>query len=343
MLSPKVLPLGRFVILLSLLMAGISSPLATDVQAQPGVLQVKPIEQAVLAAVTHFNGSPPTDGAFVEVYRISADQHWAFGSVALLTPRQEQPKNAAEAELHDELPEARLWLAHQTTAGWEVTMDYTPGFDRWLQEAPQAVVNAQEKTLLRLAVPVATYGTLGDPGTTPAASSELASSKIPDGYFSLPWTPGQRWKLTGGPHGWGGRKRPWSALDFAGGDGRVMAAREGLVYRPCGDTTWVQIRHGDGWVTDYYHLTNIPRYPQGARIERGQYVGTIGTAVACGGSAFGAHVHFNIRYNGEHSSWNRRKLGDWTIRQGSRPYQGYAKRSDTKVRPQHWMFNDGEW
>jgi LasA protease len=248
-------------LLLSLGLLSIAIPLVLLRRAIAGKPQPAAIEQSVIAAITRLKGNPAAHGTLIKVQRVSEDQRWAFGTVALLIPTQKPPTVEAAA-LPDDIPEGRLWLAHQTSRGWMAALDATLLFDRWLEEAPPAVVSTEEQAIL------------GSAGPESRSATEAATT-LPSSQLSLPWAPGQSWMLTGGPHGWGGGKkewkqRPWSALDFAGGDGRVRAAREGLVYLPCGETTWIQIRHGDGWVTDYYHLTNIPQFVDGTWIERGQ-------------------------------------------------------------------------
>src|SRR6188472_3467663 len=104
--------------------------------------------------------------------------------------------------------------------------------------------------------------TVVQPSLASAGSGGSGAPKL-----SLPWSDGVSWRLTGGPHSNVGRGRPWSSLDFAGPiAGRsypVAAAASGYVVRPCAN--WVQIRHGNGWETSYYHLIHID-------VRAGQYV-----------------------------------------------------------------------
>jgi len=76
-----------------------------------------------------------------------------------------------------------------------------------------------------------------------------------------------------------------------------------------------------------------------------QYLGDIGTAVDCGGSASSAHVHFAIRLNGSYIEWNGREIGGWTIYEGSSAYQGKAERSfvsgNTVVNVNSTIYNIG--
>jgi LasA protease len=72
-------------------------------------------------------------------------------------------------------------------------------------------------------------------------------------------------------------------------------------------------------------------------------VGQIGTATACGGQATEAHLHFNISYQGNPIAWDGQQLGDWTIYEGTKPYQGYAKKNEVKVSRNQRLYNDGSW
>lgn len=58
---------------------------------------------------------------------------------------------------------------------------------------------------------------------------------------------------------------------------------------------WMEIDHGNGFVTYYGHM-NEPGYIEvGEHVEKGQVIGQIGMT----GVATGPHVHFEIRYQGE--------------------------------------------
>ncbi len=282
------------------------------------------LDEAIKRAITDLKGEAPAHGLRTDVLRRSADGQWAFGTLVILTPKQEQTVAATDGHVGEALPEGRLWLARSTPNGWEAAIDYTPTFDRWLQNAPSPVINTKEQTILR-----------SDTGAD--AEGELAAAAPnldpPDGNWALPWTAGQRWRLSGGTHSWNGKLPVLSSVDFAQGegDGRVLAARDGLIYRPCGNNTYVMIKHADGWQTDYYHLVNIPLYQDGSWVESGRYLGNVGTAVECGGSANGAHVHFNIRYNGEYKALAGRQIGGWTFRDGEKPYEGCAERDAERV------------
>jgi LasA protease len=291
---------------------------AQAAEAQPTV------EAAVNAAITAREGAPPAHGTFVDVKRQSADGQWAFGTVVLLASTK--PHAGDENHLHaeDGIPEAQLWLARRTANGWEAALDYSPRFTQWVPNAPSSVVDSKEKAILGS---TSTASSITDP-TTAATAVDM-----PVPAFGLPFGAGQQWRMSGGPHSWSAKTTTRSALDFApiGSDTRVVASRDGLLYRPCGNTTMAIVRHADGWQTDYYHLSNMPLYQEGNWIESGRYLGNASMAIGCGGSATGPHVHFNIRYQGEHIAWNGRSVGGWTISDGAEPYEGCATRSGARV------------
>lgn len=322
LLRPRASRLCALFLLLGLMLSGAGPLIIAPAHAQPAVPAQPTLEEAITTAITTVKGTAPAHGLRTTVLRRSADEQWAFGTLVILTPKQDQGAATAGVEAQDEAPEGRLWLAHQTATGWEAAIDYTPTFDRWRQAAPSPVVTPKEQTILR-----------SSSASRAMAQAAAPTADPPDGAWSLPWAAGQRWRLAGGPHSWNGKLPVLSAVDFAQGegDGRVLAAREGLIYQPCGNTTYVMIKHPDGWQTDYYHLVNIPAYPDGSWVESGRYLGKVGIAVECGGSATGAHVHFNIRYNGEHMALDGRQIGGWTIHNGAKPYEGCADRGTEHV------------
>jgi LasA protease len=269
------------------------------------------VERAVLEAMAAFKGAPLTSGASVEIKRSKGE--WAFGSVSIQIPSQESAADQAK-ESHSPLPEGYLWLAREVAPGqWEGAIDLTPTFISWVDLVPKSILSKEEKSVL------------GQKGNK--SLEEVVTQGDPAGDFSLPWEKGQTWRFAGGPHGWStAAARPWSSLDFAGGDGKVRATRIGVAFRMCQNSTWIQVRHPDGWTTDYYHLANL-QVANGAQVYRGTYLGDTSTTVACGGTATGPHVHLTIRYNNNYLDWNGREIGGWTIYEGGAAYQGRAERS----------------
>ena len=81
----------------------------------------------------------------------------------------------------------------------------------------------------------------------------------------------------------------WKAPVYAVGDGRVI--RAGWLYTGYGFS--VVIRHPNGLVTLYSHMTN-PAVKVGDWVRRGQQIGLVGST----GNSTGPHVHFEVRKNG---------------------------------------------
>ena len=55
----------------------------------------------------------------------------------------------------------------------------------------------------------------------------------------------------------------------------------------------VVINHGNGYMTLYAHCSSLA-VSEGQTVSRGQTVGYVGNT----GNSYGAHLHFEIRYNG---------------------------------------------
>ena len=106
--------------------------------------------------------------------------------------------------------------------------------------------------------------------------------------------------------GYGRKGRIWdlgwhTGIDFNGNFGdSVYAARVGTViftgWRPAYGRT-IEIRHLDGVVTRYAHLSRI-RVEAGQEVDVGQRIGNIGAS----GKAFGAHLHFETLVNGNYKN-----------------------------------------
>ncbi|HZN93221.1 MAG TPA: peptidoglycan DD-metalloendopeptidase family protein, partial [Myxococcales bacterium] len=263
----------------------------------------KDLEQAVRAALSSVAREAGSD-LQVDIKRANGSVRWAFGSGVVLSPIE------PDADGHEQMPEGFLWLARLTDAGWQVALDGTAGYEELVPGAPAEVLSDEEKQL------AGGIGVLGDNSMN----------------LSAPWAPGQTWTYLGGPHGWTGSPRPWNSLDLTGGDGHVLSAREGNVYKMCRNsagayTTWLRVKHPGGYWTDYYHLSNLQQYSDGKWLDRGAYLGNTGQTIDCGGSARSPHVHFSILKDGTHLEWNGRELGGWNIYQGGSAYQGSAERS----------------
>ena len=83
---------------------------------------------------------------------------------------------------------------------------------------------------------------------------------------------------------------PYGAPIRAAGTGEVIWAARYYAYG-----NMVDIRHGDGTVTRYAHLSRFaPGLKPGKRVALGELIGAVGTT----GNAHGAHPHFEVRVDG---------------------------------------------
>lgn len=187
-----------------------------------------------------------------------------------------------------------------------------------------------------------TYASLfGDPWQSDIA--HLPGS-LAQPEFRLPFSTGEVWAFTGGPHtGWG-QGEPWAALDFAPGEGKgcfgsalwVTAITEGDVVRTDTGTVVLDL-DGDGdertgWVIFYLHVGKTDRAQVGDHLLAGQ---PLGHPSCEGGSSTGTHVHIARKYNGE---WIEAAgtlpfvMEGWTPVEGGAPYAGTLTRLGYQVR-----------
>ncbi|MBQ9069108.1 MAG: M23 family metallopeptidase, partial [Eggerthellaceae bacterium] len=90
-------------------------------------------------------------------------------------------------------------------------------------------------------------------------------------------------------------------LDLAAPEGTpYLAAESGTIIAATydggyngGAGNWIVISHGNGLVTKYMHSSKVI-VKVGDRVERGQHIGDVGNT----GDSFGAHLHFQVEFNG---------------------------------------------
>ncbi|MCQ0020289.1 M23 family metallopeptidase [Actinomadura madurae] len=131
-----------------------------------------------------------------------------------------------------------------------------------------------------------------------------------------------------------GAARPLGALAFAGGDGRVVAAGDGRLYRFCSSNAGalVMVIHPSGLATTYYHLRNVPRLRDGSVVKRGDALGRTGTGRPCGGAeAPRAQVGFGLRRGAEAVPLAGAVIGGWTFQERANPLLGFAERGVLQV------------
>lgn len=140
---------------------------------------------------------------------------------------------------------------------------------------PAAVTTSYRPSYIRTDVP--SYGQL--PGGE--YFSWPANGRITDRFG---WT-GTRW------HTGVDFAAPWGTPIYACAAGTVTYAgwRGNYGY-------YVEIDHGEGWVTRYGHMAQFPEVNVGDWVGRSSLIGFIG----CTGYCTGPHVHLELRYNGNY-------------------------------------------
>jgi len=179
-----------------------------------------------------------------------------------------------------------------------------------------------------------TANEIDPPGTPPA------------NMLQLPFAMGATWSF-GGPHSWNGNSTPpFSSMDFFTGGATcssppylyAVSAASGTTERPGSYTCWLEIDHGGGWETSYYHLQNLA---PPASVNRNAALGTIACEICAGGYATGPHVHFSLKYNGAYTSLEGVELTGWTIHVGSVAYNsGSIERDGVSLNPWSQVLND---
>lgn len=196
---------------------------------------------------------------------------------------------------------------------------------------------------------VATYQRLfGD--AAQYAVEPLVPVDIAVPQLGLPWSPGELWFYTGGPHGGWGDGSAWSALDFVPDEGYLgcqpasefaTAAAPGLVIYSQEGEVLVDL-DGDGheetgWILFYLHVASKGRVSVGTRVERGDRIGH----PSCeGGFSESTHLHLARKYNGEWIAADGplpMVLGGWQFYSSGSAYDGYAQRGgETRTACECW-------
>lgn len=118
----------------------------------------------------------------------------------------------------------------------------------------------------------------------------LAADRLP---FGFPVNGSYR---QSSPYGmrWG---RMHEGMDFAGSTGTpIVAGGDGTVVfagRQSGYGNMVDIRHSNGFMTRYGHMSRI-RVSEGQRVSRGELIGDMGNT----GRSTGPHLHYEVHRNG---------------------------------------------
>ncbi|MGD2163767.1 MAG: LamG domain-containing protein, partial [Anaerolineales bacterium] len=199
------------------------------------------------------------------------------------------------------------------------------------------------------------------PDTDPLDTSNDLEPETPppDDYFQFPFPLDASWRFSG-VHSWagGGSYPDRSSMDFsitwsnypnapykntvaaAPGNAVIRAPNPSITTIPC----WVEIDHGGGWSTHYYHLVNLGSSGSVGPKSQNQLIGGIGEETCNGGFATGPHVHFALFYNGAPYDLEGLKLTGWTIHEGPRDENAYntgsIERDGVVLEPWDLVTND---
>lgn len=272
------------------------------------------VQQAVLAALgdqvraSYGHVTAPV----VEPQRQSADARWLTGGVYFPVP------DGVHAS-----PVAVQFIARHSMRGWEVALEDSERFNALAKKAPDSVMSADERELFA-------ERQVAIRAREAAGESTLAV----DVGLGMPFKKeGSVWG-TAGVHGDSGSSRPYNAIDFWGGDARVLASRKGTAYKYCTNSRWpyIKLTHKNGWATGYYHTRNQANISNGQTLLEGAFIGNTGVELPCGGSASGDHVHWTLwKSAGAAEAVDNKLIGGWVWHEGSQPYSGYAERNGKRV------------
>jgi murein DD-endopeptidase MepM/ murein hydrolase activator NlpD len=179
----------------------------------------------------------------------------------------------------------------------------------------------------------------GDPWSGALPTLDLAGLRFPP--LTLPWSAGETWWMTGGPHGGWADGSAWAALDFvpdgpilgcamspawvtAPADGTVLAGETGQVFLDLdGDD-----HRETGAVVMFLHLAAEGRAAPGSRLRRGDRLGH----PSCeGGLSTATHLHIARLYDGEWLAAGGEApfvMGPWTAWGAPTVYDGGLQQAD---------------
>jgi hypothetical protein len=274
----------------------------------------------------HEYGAQKIAAPVVRIARLGAQRRWAFGSEVI------PPPQGATA-----VPESSLYLAHATGDSWKVALAGSPDFAALLREAPTSVLPGGERTALErydTSAKAAPAKSATPKAAPPKAKATPVKATVPAGdELMLPWSAGQSWTLLPAELG----------SSFDGGDGRVLSAGTGRIYRLCSsspDRGLVMVIGADGTAAMYYQLAQITDVPDGSLVEQGDYLGRTSTDQACGGGTAPRRlVRFGLRNVDGPLSLEGVKLGGWTLHQS--PSEIFAERDGLRVEAGNPLLNFG--
>jgi murein DD-endopeptidase MepM/ murein hydrolase activator NlpD len=175
----------------------------------------------------------------------------------------------------------------------------------------------------------------GDPWERAAVVEPIFPNNLVQPVLELPFLPGERWSLTGGPHYSWNAGSPRGGLDFAPVKGApgcqvssawVTAPAPGLVVRTGNGYVVLDLDKDGyeqtGWVLFFLHIAEKNRVPLGTLVNLDERLGH----PSCeGGFSTGTHVHLARKFNGEWISADHPLpflLSGWQAFAGEKNYAG---------------------
>ncbi len=184
----------------------------------------------------------------------------------------------------------------------------------------------------------------GDPWVRAAQVEPIFPENLTQPILELPFSPGERWSFTGGPHRSWNAGSPRGALDFSPVTGEpacttsrawVTASAEGKITRASDSVLSIDL-DGDGyeqtgWVLVYLHLADLENITLGSSVSIDDHLGH----PSCErGNSTGTHVHIARKYNGEWIPADGAVpyvLSGWEAHGGERSYQGELRKGEDVV------------
>lgn len=184
----------------------------------------------------------------------------------------------------------------------------------------------------------------GNPWIRAQSVEPLYPPNLTQPVMELPFLPGRKWSMTGGPHSAWGPNGALAALDFAPSADEsgcvestdwVTAPASGLVIRSGLGAVMIDL-DGDGyeqtgWNILLMHIATKGRIAAGTRVKTDDRIGH----PSCeGGVATGTHTHMARKYNGE---WILADgpmpfdLSGWVCFRGNKLYQGGLQKGDEVI------------
>ncbi|MFN2115844.1 MAG: LysM peptidoglycan-binding domain-containing protein [Anaerolineae bacterium] len=207
-----------------------------------------------------------------------------------------------------------------------------------------ALQSTEDELPARLAEFDAAYRRLfGDPWSREIETPVPGEVDFP--RLQLPFSKGETWWLTGGPHGGWADGSAWSALDFVPNDEErgcyvsaawSTAVADGVVIDSGTGQLWLDIdgdgRRETGPAVFYLHLSEDGKAQEGTRVGAGD---RLGHPSCDGGVSNATHVHIARTYDGE---WlaaagpDPLVLGDWRTVGAPSSYDGGLVTADGRER-----------